>query len=252
VPNSSTIFFDHSQHLLSVQGSKAPLDVLAFKGDEALSRPFSYRIEFTSADNGISKEMMLMKPGSLTLQAPVDQGFGIKIQQPLRVIQGVVTGFERLGTSKDETHYALTLRPRLALLDRSHQNAIYQDMSVPQIVEKILRERHGMRGQDFLFSLTREYPRRAQVMQYGEDDLHFITRLLGEVGIWFRFTTDTRLNIDVVEFYDSQQGYEKGMTLPSVPPSGQHSEGGHGMSSTERVRPQPGTGVGRVLRAYLA
>ena len=46
-------------------------------------------------------------------------------------------------------------------------------------------------------------------MQYGENDLHFITRLLGEVGIWFRFTTDTRLNIDVVEFYDSQQGYEK-------------------------------------------
>ncbi|HCD7177868.1 TPA: type VI secretion system tip protein VgrG, partial [Enterobacter cloacae] len=113
----------------------------------------------------------------------------------------------------------------LALLDRSHQNAIYQDMSVPQVVEKILRERHGMRGQDFLFSLTREYPRREQVMQYGENDLHFITRLLGEVGIWFRFTTDTRLNIDVVEFYDSQQGYEKGLTLPSVPPSGQHSQG---------------------------
>ncbi|MCK7449613.1 DUF2345 domain-containing protein, partial [Enterobacter bugandensis] len=35
----------------------------------------------------------------------------------------------------------------------------------------------------------------------------------------------TRLNIDVVEFYDSQQGYEKGLTLPSVPPSGQHSHG---------------------------
>ncbi|MEH3828360.1 type VI secretion system tip protein VgrG, partial [Enterobacter roggenkampii] len=163
--------------------------------------------------------------GSLTLQAPVDQGYGIKVQQAVRTLQGVVTGFERLSTSKDETRYALTLRPRLALLDRSHQNAIYQDMSVPQIVEKILRERHGMRGQDFLFSLSKEYPRREQVMQYDEDDLHFITRLLGEVGIWFRFTTDTRLNIDVVEFYDSQQGYEKGLTLPSVPPSGQHSKG---------------------------
>ena len=219
------IRYSHNHHLLVVKGCEAEPDVLAFVGDEALSRPFSYRVEFTSRDHGISKEMMLMKPGSLTLQAPVDQGYGIKIQQPLRVIQGVVTGFERLGTSKDETHYALTLRPRLALLDRSHQNAIYQDMSVPQIVEKILRERHGMRGQDFLFSLTKEYPRREQVMQYGEDDLHFITRLLGEVGIWFRFTTDTRLNIDVVEFYDSQQGYEKGLTLPSVPPSGQHSQG---------------------------
>ncbi|WP_108367620.1 type VI secretion system Vgr family protein [Enterobacter hormaechei] len=217
--------FSHSHHLLSVKGCDAGLDVLAFEGDEALSTPFSYRTEFTSADHAISKEMMLMKAASLTLQAPVDQGYGIKIQQPVRVIQGVVTGFERLSTSKDETRYALTLEPRLALLDRSHQNAIYQDMSVPQIVEKILRERHGMRGQDFLFSLSKEYPRREQVMQYAEDDLHFITRLLGEVGIWFRFTTDTRLSIDVVEFYDSQQGYEKGLTLPSVPPSGQHSKG---------------------------
>ncbi|WP_220995288.1 type VI secretion system Vgr family protein [Klebsiella michiganensis] len=223
--NNPPLRFSHSHHLLSVKGCDAEPDVLAFEGDEALSKPFRYRIEFTSADHTISKEMMLMKAASLTLQAPVDQGYGIKIQQPVRVIQGVVTGFERLGTSKDETRYALTLQPRLALLSRSHQNAIYQDMSVLQIVEKILREHHGMRGQDFLFSLTREYPRREQVMQYGENDLHFITRLLGEVGIWFRFTTDTRLNIDVVEFYDSQQGYEKVLTLPSVPPSGQHSQG---------------------------
>ncbi|HDR2892454.1 TPA: type VI secretion system tip protein VgrG, partial [Enterobacter asburiae] len=219
------IRFSHNHHLLAVKGCAAELDVLAFEGDEALSKPFSYRIEFTSVDHAISKEMMLMRTGSMTLQAPVDQGYGIKIQQPVRVLQGVVTGFERLGTSKDETHYALTLQPRLALLDRSHQNAIYQDMSVPQIVEKILRERHSFKGQDFLFSLSKEYPRREQVMQYGENDLRFITRLLGEVGIWFRFTTDTRLNIDVVEFYDSQQGYEKGLTLPSVPPSGQHSRG---------------------------
>lgn len=219
------IRFSHNHHQLSVKGCEAELDVLAFEGDEALSTPFSYRIEFTSSDHAISKEMMLMKAASLTLQAPVDQGYGIKMQQVVRTLQGVVSGFERLNTSKDETHYALTLQPRLALLDRSHQNAIYQDMSVPQIVEKILRERLNMRGQDFLFSLAKEYPRREQVMQYGEDDLHFISRLLGEVGIWFRFTTDTRLNIDVVEFYDGPQGYEKGLTLPSVPPSGQHSDG---------------------------
>ncbi|MBK0004473.1 type VI secretion system Vgr family protein [Erwinia sp. S38] len=220
-----SVAFSHSHHLLAVRGCDADLDVLVFEGREALNQPFSYRIEFTSSQHAISRESMLLKPASLTLQAPVDQGRGIKIQQPVRVIQGVVTGFDRLSTSKDETRYALTLQPRLALLDRSHQNAIYQDMSVPQIVEKILRERHDMRGQDFLFSLVQDYPRREQVMQYGEDDLHFIRRLLGEVGIWFRFTTDTRLNIDVVEFYDSRQGCEPGLTLPSVPPSGQHSVG---------------------------
>lgn len=217
--------FSHSHHLLVVKGCEAALDVLAFEGDEALSRPFSYRIEFTSDNHAISKEVMLLKAASLTLQAHVDQGYGIKVQQVVRVIQGVVTGFERLSTSTDETRYALTIQPRLALLNRSQQNAIYQDMAVPQIVEKILRERHSMRGQDFLFSLSKAYPRREQVMQFGEDDLHFITRLLGEVGIWFRFTTDTRLNIDVVAFYDSQLGYEKSLTLPAVPPSGQHSQG---------------------------
>lgn len=233
-----SLLFSHNHHLLSVKGCEAGLDVLAFEGDEALSQPFRYRIEFTSADHAISKEMMLMKAASLTLQAPVAQGFGINVQQPVRVIQGVVTEFERLSTSRDETHYALTLQPRLALLNRSHQNAIYQDQSVPQIVEKILRERHGLRGQDFLFSLTKTYPRREQVMQYGEDDLRFITRLLGEVGIWFRFTADTRLHIDVAEFCDSQQGYEKGLTLPSVPPSGQQSAGVEavwGMACRHRV-----------------
>ena len=236
--NPLNLLFNHSHHLLSVKGCVSPLDVLALEGEEALSRPFSYRIEFTSADHAITRQQMLLKPASLTLQAPVMQAFGARVQQPLRAIQGVVTGFERLSTTRDETHYALTLQPRLALLDRTRQNAIYQDMSVPQIVEKILRERHNMRGQDFLFSLLHEYPRREQVMQYNEDDLHFITRLLGEVGIWFRFTTDARLNIDVVEFYDAQQGYERGLTLPSVPLSGQHAEGADavwGMTCRERV-----------------
>ncbi|WP_297197700.1 contractile injection system protein, VgrG/Pvc8 family, partial [uncultured Pluralibacter sp.] len=132
--DSPILRFSHSHHLLAVKGCGSALDVLAFEGREALSQPFSYRIEFTSPDHAIAKEAMLMKAASLTLQAPVDQGFGIKIQQPVRVIQGVVSDFARLGTSKDETRYALTLAPRLALLDRTRQNAIYQDMSVPQIV----------------------------------------------------------------------------------------------------------------------
>lgn len=217
--STQPVRYSHSHHLLSVKGCSAMLDVLALEGDEGLSTPFRYRIEFTSDDHGIARETMLMKPASLTLQKPGNRKVAV---QPLRIIRGVVTSFERLNTSKDETRYALTLQPRLALLDRSRQNVIYQDQSVPQIVEKILRERHGMRGQDFLFSFdTEKYPRREQVMQFGEDDLTFITRLLGEVGIWFRFTTDTRLMIDVVEFYDGQQGYAKGLTLPSIPPSGQ-------------------------------
>jgi type VI secretion system secreted protein VgrG len=222
---SPITFFDHSHHKLVVRDSTAQADVLSFTGKESLSTPFNYDIQFTSGDKNIDPTTMLMKDASLTLQAPVAEAFGVSVQKPQRVIQGVVTGFKRLSTSKDESRYELCLQPRLALLSRSHQNGIYQDISVPGIVEKILRERHDMRGQDFVFTLAREYPRREQVMQYGEDDLTFISRLLAEVGIWFRFTADPKLNIDVVEFYDDQQYYQQGLTLQAVPPSGMHDSG---------------------------
>ncbi|HAT1683019.1 TPA: type VI secretion system tip protein VgrG [Klebsiella oxytoca] len=223
--DAKSLMFSHSHNLLAVRGCKSLLDVLCFEGHEALSKPFNYTIEFTSTDKAVTPQQMLMQDASLTLVAPVDQGYGIKVQQPVRTLHGVVTGFERLSTSKDETRYSLTLQPRLALLSRSHQNRIYQDMSVPDIVEHILRTRHAMRGEDFVFTLANEYPRREQVMQYGEDDLAFISRLLAEVGIWYKITADTRLNIDVVEFYDDQRYVEQGTSLPSVPPSGQHDSG---------------------------
>lgn len=142
------------------------------------------------------------------------------VQTALRTLHGVITGFKHLSSSQDEARYEVRLEPRMALLTRSRQNAIYQNQTVPQIVEKILRERHQMRGQDFVFNLKSEYPAREQVMQYGEDDLTFVSRLLSEVGIWFRFATDARLKIEVIEFYDDQSGYERGLTLPLRHPSG--------------------------------
>ncbi|HHG2881906.1 TPA: type VI secretion system ATPase TssH [Escherichia coli] len=145
---------------------------------------------------------------------------GMPVQTALRTLHGVITGFKHLSSSQDEARYEVRLKPRMALLARSRQNAIYQNLTVPQIVEKILRERHQMRGQDFVFNLKSEYPSREQVMQYGEDDLTFVSRLLSEVGIWFRFATDARLKIEVVEFYDDQSGYERGLTLPLRHPSG--------------------------------
>ncbi|ELX1530321.1 type VI secretion system tip protein VgrG [Escherichia coli] len=210
--------FDHSHHKLKIRGLKSPVDVLTFTGREQLSAPFRYDIEFTSTDKTIEPESVLMQDGAFSLTAPPVQG--MPVQTALRTLHGVITGFKHLSSSQDEARYEVRLEPRMALLTRSRQNAIYQNQTVPQIVEKILRERHQMRGQDFVFNLKSEYPSREQVMQYGEDDLTFISRLLSEVGIWFRFATDARLKIEVIEFYDDQSGYERGLTLPLRHPSG--------------------------------
>ncbi|HCN9882132.1 TPA: type VI secretion system tip protein VgrG, partial [Escherichia coli] len=197
---------------------KSPADVLTFTGHEQLSSPFRYDIEFTSTNKAITPESVLMQDGAFSLTAPPVQG--MPVQTALRTLHGVITSFKHLSSSQDEARYEVRLEPRMALLTRSRQNAIYQNQTVPQIVEKILRERHQMRGQDFVFNLKNEYPAREQVMQYGEDDLTFVSRLLSEVGIWFRFATDARLKIEVVEFYDDQSGYERGLTLPLRHPSG--------------------------------
>ena len=212
------LVFDHSYHKLKIRGLQSPVDVLTFEGREQLSTPFRYDIQFTSTDKAITPELVLMQDGAFSLTAPPVQG--MPVQAPLRTLYGVITGFKHLSSSQDEARYEVRLEPRMALLTRSRQNAIYQNQTVPQIVEKILRERHQMRGQDFVFNLKSEYPAREQVMQYGEDDLTFVSRLLSEVGIWFRFATDARLKIEVIEFYDDQSGYERGLTLPLRHPSG--------------------------------
>lgn len=222
-------FFDHSRHTLSVRNVEARLDVLAFEGQEHLSQPFTYRVEFTSTERDLAADSLLGQEASFSLHAAPQKlpvvGLSAPEVKPLRTLHGVVTGFKRQSGSNDQATYEITLQPRLALLGRGQQFRIYQHQSVPEIVESILRGRHGLEGQDFLFSLKRDYPKREQVMQYGESDLAFIARLLAEVGIWYRFTSDERLGIDVVEFCDDQRLYQFDIELPLRPQSGLGSSG---------------------------
>jgi type VI secretion system secreted protein VgrG len=229
-------FFDHSRHKLVVHRLPIALDVLAFDGEERLSQPFHYRVEFTSVEQDIGAERVLGRDAQFSLHAaphtlPVPiRGLPVPAFEPLRTLHGVITGFRRLSGSADEARYEVTLEPRLALLGRGRQFRIYQHQSVPQIVESILRTRHDFEGQDFLFTLVREYPKREQVMQYGESDLAFISRLLAEVGIWYRFVSDERLGIAVVEFHDDQRHYVRPrVSLPFRPQSGLGSSGADGV-----------------------
>ena len=221
-------FFDHSRHTVTVDGQGALLDVLAFSGTEALSETFCYAIEVTSPNLDIAAETMLGKDASFSLHAAPPslsiRGFSPPALAPLRTLHGVVTRFRRLSASRDEARYELTLEPHLALLDKGQQFRIYQNQSVPEVVESILR-RHGLRGQDFLIDLGSTYKQHEQLLQYGESDLAYIKRLCAERGIWFSFSMDARLKIDVVEFHDSPMHYQRDLSLPLRPLSGLESSG---------------------------
>jgi type VI secretion system secreted protein VgrG len=234
--NKLTAFFDHSRHKLSVADLDATLDVLTFEGEESLSQPFKYTVEFTCVEQDIAAEQILGQYATFSLhaapyKAPLKYTYSSeeakkeKLKLTQRTLYGVITGFKRLSSSNDEARYEITLQPRLALLDKGKQYRIYQHQSVPEIVESIFRSRHGFLGQDFYFKLAREYPKRDQVMQYGESDLAFISRLLAEVGIWYHFRSDERLKIGVVELRDDQRHYQFDVQLPLREQSGFTSNG---------------------------
>ena len=226
--NAAHRFFDHSRHTLSVRDVEAPLDVLAFTGEEGLSQPFVYRIEFTSTHRDLPADSFLRKDASFSLRAPPEQlgipGYTPPIAPPLRTLYGTISRFSLLSMSRDESRYEVVFVPRLKLLGLARQYRLYQNQSVPEIVEQVLR-RNEFEGQDFLFELTREYPQREQVMQYGEDDLAFIQRLTAEVGIWYRFSMNPELRIETVEFHDDQRHYLPAPPLPLRPLSSLESSG---------------------------
>ncbi len=134
-------------------------------------------------------------------------------------VHGMVTRLEWLSTSQDQSHYRLTLSSRLALLGYTRQCTVFQNQSVPEVVEQVLRK-HGLEGPDFDFRLERTYPPREIITQWRETDLQFIRRILSEVGIYWRTEMDDVRGLDTYIFADSQLHYRFDVRLPYREPSG--------------------------------
>ncbi len=199
-----------SRYRVDVHGCTEHLDVLRFSAVESLSQPWRYDVVVTCSSADIACDTLLLKPASFTFQTPLFDGAPAL---PVRTVYGVVASFRRISTSNEDTRYALTLVPRIALLGLTKGSEVYLNQSVTEVVEQVLRK-HELQGPDFEFRLTQEYPSRELITQWRETDLAFIQRLLAEVGIYWRYEMDSRLEQDVVIFRDSQQQYEFGVTLP--------------------------------------
>ncbi|MCD9951506.1 type VI secretion system tip protein VgrG [Klebsiella variicola subsp. variicola] len=204
--NWLALFDGQTRYFLDINDSSVKPDVLRFRGREALSEPFSWDIEFTTLQANIPPEEVLMKYASFRMRSG-------------KSVHGMVTRLEWLSTSQDQSHYRLTLSSRLALLGYTRQCAVYQNQSVPEVVEQVLRK-HGLEGPDFDFRLERTYPPREIITQWRETDLQFIRRILSEVGIYWRTEMDDVRGLDTYILADSQLNYHFDVQLPYSEPSG--------------------------------
>jgi len=165
--------------------------VIRFHGQEEISQPFRFEIELVSDNADIDADEVLQWPAFLTIERDGKR----------RMVHGVLAEFEQQHeTSLDLHFYRAVLVPRLWLLSMSQQNQIYQDKSVPEIVEEELKgsKDKGPAGlaaanlttKDFELRLTRKYQKREYVVQYGESDLNFISRLMEHEGLFYFFEHD--------------------------------------------------------------
>ncbi|HXS97004.1 MAG TPA: type VI secretion system Vgr family protein [Candidatus Limnocylindrales bacterium] len=84
---------------------------------------------------------------------------------------------------RDVTHYTLRIVPDTWFLDQTQTNRIFQNKSVPDIVQQILAEK-GLSG-TLKMSLTGTYNPREYCVQYRESDFAFINRLMEDEGIFY-------------------------------------------------------------------
>lgn len=168
-----------SQHerLLSIETSLEPgaLVVTRFTGHEAMSSLF--RIDIDCIATSAQYELKKLTGEQATLRLRVADGSS-------RAFHGIVTACRQLGSDGALTSYRLTLAPWLRELALRRDSYVFQDKSVPEILEDIFRDYPDA---SWRFDLRTALPRRSVTMQYRESDYDFMRRLLAEEGLNFFF-----------------------------------------------------------------
>jgi Rhs element Vgr protein len=156
---------------------KESFSVYSFTGTEEICRPYEFSIELVSLSASEDLTSLLGTPGCLSI---ADRSGGI------RKMHGLIRNMEQLHTANRYTHYRCVVVPKLWFLGQITDHRIFQRKSVVDILSLILQEQ-GFTGEDFEFKIGGTYDPRNYCVQYGENTLHFITRLCEEEGIFFYF-----------------------------------------------------------------
>ncbi|MCC6522964.1 MAG: type VI secretion system tip protein VgrG [Polyangiaceae bacterium] len=170
---------------LAFASGEDSLSVRRFAVQETISRPFEVSLIALSDKHDIDLETLVGKPASFQIRS----GVGLV---PDRLWTGVVSYMELLHPEVDRARaegrstYALRLVPELWLLGQRRQHRIFQHLTLVAIVDKVLSE-WGITPNK---KIADEGPKHEFVVQYGETDLAFVSRLCEWAGVSYFFTFD--------------------------------------------------------------
>jgi type VI secretion system secreted protein VgrG len=153
-------------------------DVLLLQGltgREGISRLFKFNLNLFSDQNSIDFKKIIGQKVTIT----VGLADGSE-----RYFNGYVSRFAQSGSSTRFTNYQMEVVPWLWFLTRNADCKIFQNMTIPDIVQKVFSDRGFT---DFKKNLTASYDTREYVVQYRETDFNFVSRLMEQYGIFYFF-----------------------------------------------------------------
>ncbi len=185
--------------------------VARFTGIEGLSRLYEFDITLISEDPEIDSRRLLQNPAAFTIsEADAEMPF-----------YGMLSRFEQLQEVDETVFYRAVLVPRLWQASLYHENQLFLDKRVPDIIEEILHQA-GLTGNDYDLRLTGSYEPWEYICQFRETDLHFISRWMEREGIYYYFEqTDDGDKVIITDSSTSHQDVSGRTAVPYLPPSGQ-------------------------------
>lgn len=175
-------------------------------GRERVSRLFEIVAELRPYDRDALEDKL---PDLLRRQVRI----GREGEDPL--LAGVVRAIEMIpGKPADPPLYRLTVVPRLWYATETHRTRIFQDLTVPEIVTRVLADLRFVQGDDFELRLQASYGKREYTVQYEESDFDFASRLLEFEGIFYFF--EFRDGKDVLVVADSNEALREAEQHKSV------------------------------------
>ena len=152
---------------------KDDLLLSGFSGHEAISQPFFFQLECV-AENAKTIPFDGLLGQKVTVEISLPGGSKRFINGScLRVAQGA--------RDATFTRYLLDLVPEAFLLSRKTQSRIFQHLSIPDILKKVLK------GFPVTWEIQGTFHPRDYCVQYRESDFAFASRLMEEEGIYYFF-----------------------------------------------------------------
>lgn len=170
------------EYHMAISGIDGTLTVTSFTFHERLSELFSGSI-LARTDDEVAEAELLAKDVHLTIERGNEQ----------RSLRGIVrsASVRPGGEGHGGYHLRVDIGPAVELMSHTVDSRIYQNITVPDLVEQLVQELVGSRGRKVnKDDLTETYPRHEYLVQYRESHIHFLKRLCDEEGIFFYFDHD--------------------------------------------------------------